>query len=268
MHLDPSRCFVVAVFEPRYRLLFRLVNQSRSKRFGVALVDAESGLMEPIGTLCDLTHYIPVGERRRVFVSARAVGRYEIQPGGLISAKPFAAARCLELADRPPAGLAEAAQLAALERRVWDAMNEVRELTTKLFAAADQAPFGDEVFQLETRRWCPDPAVRSAVPCAPGSDPVLMQACEEAGLLGEAPAGGVREGAREHICSDARRQFSDGERRERLSFALLRALDVGEAGRHGALLGRSTAERLRVAEQLVLEGRAHLAARSVLKDMF
>jgi hypothetical protein len=205
--------------------------------------------------------------RQRIFISARCVGRYKIDR--LISAHPFVAARCLPYADAPPADVAAQAQLAALEAHTWQALQDVRHLTSKLFLGGSAAAFGPEVFSLETRRWCPDPAVRAAVQVAAGSDPSLLRACEQMGLMGLAPeGGGAREGASEHICSDAAREVCDAERRERLSFALLGALDAEEAARLEALLSRSTAERLRAIEQAVLEGRAHLAARSSLRDMF
>ena len=58
-----ARPLALAVFEPRYRLMFRLVNQSRSRRFGVALADSDKGVMEEVGALCELTHFVPVPER-------------------------------------------------------------------------------------------------------------------------------------------------------------------------------------------------------------
>lgn len=106
--------------------------------------------------------------------------------------------------------------------------------------------------------------------------------------------------------TDALRQVGEDERRERFSFALARTLDLGPeklqqllytqvgAGWLGAgWLGagwwrrlrcgatraltalprrlrraQSTAERLRAAEALILEGRNYLAARSTLRDSF
>lgn len=62
--------------------------------------------------------------------------------------------------------------------------------------------------------------------------------------------------------------MSDAERRERFSFALARTLDFGPERLQGLLYSQSTAERLRAAEALVLEGRAWLAARSTLRETF
>lgn len=59
----PQETISLQLFEPRYRLLFKLVKQSNSRRFGLVLADRQQGMMESIGCLCELTHYIPVPER-------------------------------------------------------------------------------------------------------------------------------------------------------------------------------------------------------------
>ena len=59
----PQETISLQLFEPRYRLLFKLVKQSSSRRFGLVLADHQQGMMESIGCLCELTHYIPVPER-------------------------------------------------------------------------------------------------------------------------------------------------------------------------------------------------------------
>lgn len=59
----PQETISLQLFEPRYRLLFKLVKQSRSRQFGLVLSDQQLGVMESIGTLCELTHYIPVPHR-------------------------------------------------------------------------------------------------------------------------------------------------------------------------------------------------------------
>jgi hypothetical protein len=46
----PTESVPLQIFEPRYRLLFKLVNQSASRRFGVVLADGgsmESGALPP-----------------------------------------------------------------------------------------------------------------------------------------------------------------------------------------------------------------------------
>lgn len=59
----PQETISLQLFEPRYRLLFKLVKQSKSRKFGLVLADQQQGMMESIGCLCELTHYIPVPER-------------------------------------------------------------------------------------------------------------------------------------------------------------------------------------------------------------
>ncbi len=59
----PQETISLQLFEPRYRLLFKLVKQASSRRFGLVVADQQQGTMESIGSLCELTHYIPVPER-------------------------------------------------------------------------------------------------------------------------------------------------------------------------------------------------------------
>ena len=59
----PQEIISLQLFEHRYRLLFEVVKQASSKRFGLVLADQELGMMESVGCLCELTHYIPVPER-------------------------------------------------------------------------------------------------------------------------------------------------------------------------------------------------------------
>ena len=71
---------------PRRRLMFKLINQSKCRRFGVVLADRANGLMESVGALCELTHFVQVPERRRLFINARVVGRFQTEQ--LASDKP------------------------------------------------------------------------------------------------------------------------------------------------------------------------------------
>lgn len=59
----PQETISLQLFEPRYRLLFKLVKQASSRRFGLVLADQQQGTIESFGSLCELTHYIPVPER-------------------------------------------------------------------------------------------------------------------------------------------------------------------------------------------------------------
>lgn len=59
----PQETISLQLFEPRYRLLFKLVKQSNSRKFGLVMADRQQGTMESVGSLCELTHYIPVPER-------------------------------------------------------------------------------------------------------------------------------------------------------------------------------------------------------------
>lgn len=46
--------------------------------------------MESVGALCDLTHFVAHPEQGKVFVIARAVGRFKVRQ--LINDKPFVTA--------------------------------------------------------------------------------------------------------------------------------------------------------------------------------
>ncbi|KAL4448385.1 hypothetical protein ABPG75_005604 [Micractinium tetrahymenae] len=258
----PTESVPLQIFEPRYRLMFKLVNQSKSRRFGVVLADKGSGLMESVGALCELTHFVTVPERRRLFINARVVGRFETRQ--VVSDKPFVTVLATSYQDHAPQELAAQLQLGAQEMRVWQTMQEVRQLASKLFANSEK--LGNEIFSLEVRRWSPDGEARASVPVAAGADPTLMQMVQMAGLLGEEAT--MAERTTEYLCSDALRQVDEAGRRERFSFALARTLDFGPQRLQELLNSQDTGERLRAAEELILEGRNYLAARSTLRDMF
>lgn len=258
----PTESVPLQIFEPRYRLMFKLVNQSACRRFGVVLADKGSGLMESVGALCELTHFVTVPERRRLFINARVIGRFETQE--VVGDKPFVTVLAKPYRDEAPQDLAAQLQLGALEMRVWQTMQEVRQLASKLFANSNK--LGNEIFSLEVRRWSPDAEARASVAVAAGADPTLMQMVQMAGLLGEEAT--MAERTTEYLCSDALRQVDDAERRERFSFALARSLDFEPQRLQELLNSRDTGERLRAAEELILEGRSYLAARSTLRDMF
>ena len=59
----PQETISLQLFEPRYRLMFKLVKQASSRRFGLVMADQQQGTMDSVGSLCELTHYIPVPER-------------------------------------------------------------------------------------------------------------------------------------------------------------------------------------------------------------
>lgn len=60
--------------------------------------------------------------------------------------------------------------------------------------------------------------------------------------------------------------MSDAERRSRFSFAVARSLEIDDAVLQRLMYVTSTAERLRLLEAVLLEGRGYLAARSTLRD--
>jgi hypothetical protein len=47
---------------------------------------------DAVGALCELTHFVTVPERRRLFINARVVGRFQTQH--IVNDKPFLAGVC------------------------------------------------------------------------------------------------------------------------------------------------------------------------------
>ena len=45
--------------------------------------------LHAVGALCELTHFVTVPERRRLFINARVIGRFQAQQ--VINDKPFLA---------------------------------------------------------------------------------------------------------------------------------------------------------------------------------
>ena len=105
--------------------------------------------------------------------------------------------------DRPAASLEAAVQAAALEMRIWEAMQDVKQLASKLYVGGGDK-LTNEIFSTEVRRWSPDSAARAEVQFAAGSDPTLMRMVLLAGLLGDEAT--VAERTTEHLCSDALRE--------------------------------------------------------------
>ncbi|DBB05744.1 TPA: hypothetical protein ACH3X1_012343 [Trebouxia sp. C0004] len=128
----PQETISLQLFEPRYRLLFKLVKQASSRRFGLVMADQQQGTMESTGSLCELTHYIPVPERRRILVVARVIGRFETRR--IISDKPFITAMVQDIADEPPQTFQQAADISAAAMRLWQCMQQVKELAGKLYS--------------------------------------------------------------------------------------------------------------------------------------
>ncbi|KAK9808745.1 hypothetical protein WJX72_002947 [[Myrmecia] bisecta] len=258
----PMETVALQLFEPRYRLMFKLIKRSPLRQFGLVLADKANAMMEGVGTVCQMTHFAPIPERGRIFVSSRATGRFRVVR--LLQDKPFVLALVEPYNDEAPADVAAAARLAALERRLWQCMQDVRALAGKLYSHA--GPLGDEVFTTEVRRWCPDRSVLRSDELPASGEPEAMQVLGKAGILGSSQ--GFKDRVSEYLCLQTVQPTTEMERQERFSFALARTLDVAPAVMQSMLDMRSTAERLQQAEAALVDGRAYLAARSTLRDLF
>lgn len=70
--------------------------------------------------------------RRRILVVARVIGRFETRR--IISDKPFITAMVQDIADEPPQTFQQAADISAAAMRLWQCMQQVKELAGKLYS--------------------------------------------------------------------------------------------------------------------------------------
>jgi len=260
----PTDTVQLNVFEPRYRTMMRLVKRSSSRVFGVTLREPTG--VSSVGVLCELTHYVPVPARASIFVSARAIGRFEV--ADVVHSKPFLCVKARTVYD-------EAAS-AETEAEIWSAMEDVRALVESLTGSLEN----NEAFTLEVRRFSPDPGVARTVVGAISSDPNMLAACRRAGLMGDAkePAP-VTSICRESLhCEDTALAFIPSEARmdagerfmrraEKHSFALARSLELEDDVLLDMLLIRSTDERLARCGEVIRDSERYLRARRAIKQL-
>jgi Lon protease-like protein len=251
------------IFEPRFRLMFRLIKKSKSRIFGVAL-RTKDGLCN-VGVLCELTHFVPVPSRKSIFVSSRAIGRFKIDR--VHHSKPFLAVEGSGFRDYESEG--------ALEADVWARMASVKDLVNSVATTS----LDDDAFSLEVRRWSKDEKVRNTVRGSISSHPGMLDECRRLGLMGEArpsPVASVSKDALfseneavEFICSESRE--SDEERMimraEKFSFALARSMEMGDDKLQAMLHLLDTDERLKMAQGSIEDSYRYLVARKSLKDL-
>ncbi|KAL0022923.1 hypothetical protein WJX77_008050 [Trebouxia sp. C0004] len=259
----PQETISLQLFEPRYRLLFKLVKQASSRRFGLVMADQQQGTMESTGSLCELTHYIPVPERRRILVVARVIGRFETRR--IISDKPFITAMVQDIADEPPQTFQQAADISAAAMRLWQCMQQVKELAGKLYSHV--GPIGDQVYSTEVRRWCPDrQCFAASQDQLPTGQADMFEVLNKVGLLGASETAHDR--LTEYFTGQSVDEPTEAQRHERFSFAVARTLDMPDEQLQELLVMTSTAQRLAAMYDALIDGRGYLAARSTLKDMF
>jgi len=70
--------------------------------------------------------------RRRILVVARVIGRFETRR--IVSDKPFITAMVQDVADEPPQTFQQAADISAAAMRLWQCMQQVKELAGKLYS--------------------------------------------------------------------------------------------------------------------------------------
>ncbi len=253
----PSDTVQLNIFEPRYRLMFRLVKRAKSRVFGVCLKTNKMG-MATVGALCEMTHCIPVPEKKALFVSARVIGRFKIDQ--VVHWKPFVAVRVRRQYDLD--GPCDAQET---EENVWNDMVLVRNMVDSL----TETRLSDDAFSLEVRRYCLDKATRDSVKSPAGSHPDMIDASKRAGLMGSYDETSEYDECVEFICSEAKASQEEQEqwRREHFSFALARTLEFSEAELQDLLFIESTDTRLKHCHEKLQEAMKYVIARKSLKDL-
>ena len=255
----PTDTVQLNIFEPRYRLMFRLVKRSRSRVFGVCLKTNTMG-MATVGALCEMTHCITVPEKKSLFISARVIGRFSVDD--VVHWKPFVALRVRRKSDL------ESRSRAAheVEEDVWNDMILVRNMIDSL----TDTGLSDDAFSLEVRRYSIDQRTRDSVIHPAGSHPEMLEASKRAGLMGNQDEMSVDiNECTEFICSEAKATEEEREewRREHFSFALARTFDFGEKELQQLLFMEKTEERLKHCHIKLQESMKYIIARKSLKDL-
>ena len=70
--------------------------------------------------------------RRRILIVARVIGRFETKQ--VVSDKPFITAMVQDVADQPPQTFQQAADISAAALKLWQCMQQVKELAVKLYS--------------------------------------------------------------------------------------------------------------------------------------
>ena len=94
----------------------------------------------------------------------------------------------------------------------------------------------------------------------------VLQILNTAGLLGASDTAHDR--LTEYFTGQSVDEPTEAQRHERFSFAVARTLDMPDEQLQELLVMTSTAQRLALMYDALIDGRGYLAARSTLKDMF
>ncbi|GBG88290.1 hypothetical protein CBR_g46856 [Chara braunii] len=252
----PTEPIPLQLFEPRYRFMFKMINLSKSKRFGVVWADRSSATMESVGVLCHLTQFYRVPQNGRILVNALAVCRFRVK--AVIFDKPFITAEVVPTYDTDGDGLAEMAETAVVERRVWQCMQDVRRLAGKLYGHLGSLA-REEVFSQEVLTWRP----------ATEEDEDDGESLGKEGEREREIEGGGWRRRSKRVMDHEGRWVNERRRSEWFSFAVARSLiDIPLDQQQSLLDMTSTRDRLRACEEVLSDGCKYLAARSSLMDIF
>jgi len=215
--------------------------------------------MATVGAICEMTHCIPVPERKVLFISARVIGRFRMDD--VIHWKPFVALKVRRQTDVDGPDEAQ-----ATEERVWRDMMLVRNMVDSL----TETGLSDDAFSLEVRRYSLDEATRDSVKSPAGSHPEMIEASRRAGLMGSYNESlEYADDDVEFICSEAKasQQEREGWRREHFSFALARTLEFEERELQDLMFMDTTEKRLNQCHERLQEAMKYVVARKSLKDL-
>jgi Lon protease-like protein len=128
MVLHPGASTQLHIFEMRYRLLFQRAWDG-DRRFGLVYFDAETDSIGSVGCVAELTRFEPLPDGR---ILTNNVGKSRFRVVNILDDLPYKRAIVHFFDDQTPdAGTLPA--LAALERQVWTALEDVLRLSNKLY---------------------------------------------------------------------------------------------------------------------------------------
>ncbi len=126
--LNPGNTIPLYIWEMRYRLLFNRIHDGEEKRFGVVLYDKESDSLARIGCSAELVRFEPLLDGR---IMTKNVGRERFRIIRILDEKPYMRALVEYVSDEPPGP-----ECAELEREVWKMLQDVLQLSNKLYDKA------------------------------------------------------------------------------------------------------------------------------------
>jgi ATP-dependent Lon protease len=131
MVLQPGASTQLHIFEMRYRLLFQRAWDG-DRRFGLIYFDSETESIGSVGCSAELTRFEPLPDGR---IMTNNIGKSRFRVVNILDDLPYKRAIVDFFEDDTPSESA-LPSLAALERNVWAALQDVLRLSNKLYDKA------------------------------------------------------------------------------------------------------------------------------------